>query len=291
MNNSLLTALQKLLNAEGDQLSASNLTSAQQRALDDLRQRTQALMQKRSGRGRVYQILNRGVLEQHLTELAPTGHTDLADTLPQRATNIGRARSSKIGRQKHDRHYLLLRAQGKPGWQNDRGQSLDLAHQTEAQGAATIALGSAADPLWRTDSPIWLVENQALFDRLDWLPDSGNISIGWYSGQLRHQLIHWLSQLADTPVTLFPDYDGVGLHNYLRLKQHLGSRARLWLMPHWQEKLHQYGNNRLWQDTYKDFRVAAAGLADLFDEEPELKQLIERLQSTGLALEQEAVWL
>lgn len=291
MNRPLRSALQKLLNAEGGQLSASALTLAQQSALDEFRQRTQALMQQRSGRGRIFRIVHRGVVEQHLAELAPMAGLDMADTLPERAANIGRTRSSKGGKQGHDFYYLLLKAHGQPLWQNDLGQTLDLAHQTQSQGATAIRIGSAAEPLWRTSSPIWLVENQALFDQIDWLPGTEAASIGWYSGHLRKVLIDWLVQQPGSTITLFPDYDGVGLHNYLRLKRQLGPRVRFWQMPGWQEKLQRFGSNRLWQDTQKDFQAALRELDGKLADEPELKQLMDAMQTSGLALEQEAVWL
>lgn len=291
MNRPLATALQKLISAEGGQLSASDLTPAQQRALDEFRQRTRALMQQRSGRGRIFRIVHRSVVEQHLTELAPLAGIDLADTLPERAANIGRTRSSKSGKQSHDVHYLLLKTRGKPLWQNDLGQRLDLDEQTRNQGAAVLTIGSEAHSVWRTRSPLWLVENQALFDQTDWIPGAEPLTLGWYSGHLRIQLIDWLAKQAEGTVTLFPDYDGVGLHNYVRLKQHLGSRARFWLMPDWKDKLLRFGSNSLWQDTQRDFQAAVRGLEGILGDEPDLKHLIGTMQANGLALEQEAIWL
>lgn len=291
MNRPLLTALQKLLNAEGGQLSASDLTPAQQRTLDEFRQRTRALMQQRSGRGRIFRIVHRSVVEQHLAELAPLASIDLADSLPERAANIGRTRSSKSGKQGHDVHYLLLKTRGQPLWQNDLGQRLDLDEQTRNQGAAVLTIGSEAHSVWHTRSPLWLVENQALFDQADWLPGTEPLTLGWYSGHLRNRLIDWLAKQTENTVTLFPDYDGVGLHNYLRLKQHLGARAQFWLMPEWQEKLLRFGSNPLWQVTQKDFQAALRGFEGMLGDDPELRHLIDTMQANGLALEQEAIWL
>lgn len=291
MNRPLATALHKLLNAEGGQLSASDLTPAQQRALDEFRQRTRALMQQRSGRGRIIRIVHRSVVEQHLTELAPLAGIDLADTLPERAANIGRTRSSKSGKQGHDVHYLLLKTRGQPLWQNDLGQRLDLEEQTRNQGAAVLTIGSESHSVWRTRNSLWLIENQALFDQTDWLPGTEPLTIGWYSGHLRIQLIDWLATQTEGTVTLFPDYDGVGLHNYVRLKHRLGTRARFWLMPDWKDKLLRFGSNALWQDTQRDFQAAVRGLEGILGDEPDLKHLIDTMQANGLALEQEAIWL
>ncbi|MFY0664101.1 MAG: hypothetical protein JXQ97_05720 [Natronospirillum sp.] len=291
MNRPLLSALQKLRSTDDGQLSASALTRAQQDALDEFCQRTGALQLQRSGRGRVFRILRHEVVAQHIAELAPATGTELSEALPVRASNIGRTRSSKGGKQGHEVFYLLVKTLGKPHWENQHGQILDLHQQTQTQGVAALAIGARSAVSWQTKSPIWLVENQALFDELNWLPEQRACTVGWYSGHLRNALIHWLGQQKDIPVILFPDYDGVGLHNYLRLKQRLGPRASLWLMPDWQRKLKKYGSNALWQKTQSDFQVAVKGLAVKCSAERELQQLIETMQTHGMALEQEAVWL
>jgi hypothetical protein len=291
MNTALRAALLKLVNAEGGLVSASALTVSQQSALDAFSQRTGAVQQQRSGRGRVFRIVRPGIVDQHLAELSPLAGTTPDYTLPARAANMGHTRSSKGRAHGHDRYYLLLKARGQPLWQHDQGHTLDLNAQTQTQGAGVLAISPTDEAIWRTQSPIWLVENQALFDRTDWLPGNEAISLAWYSGHLRNHLIDWLAQQQNSTITLFPDYDGVGLQNYLRLKQQLGPRASFWLMPDWHQKLQRFGSNSLWQDTQREFRAAVQGLEGLLDEEPELKHLIGTMQSLGLALEQEAIWL
>lgn len=291
MSRPLLTALKKLRNTNDGQLSASSLTRAQQDALDEFRQRTGALQLQQSGRGRIFRILRPEVVARHIAELAPTTDAELSELLPLRAANIGRSRSSKGGKKGHEVFYLLVKTYGKPHWENEHGQVLELHQQTQAQGAAALAIGAKSSVSWQTKSPIWLVENQALFDELSWLPEQPDCTVGWYSGHLRNALIQWLTQQPDVQVILFPDYDGVGLHNYLRLKRNLGARSSLWLMPDWRAKLARYGNNDLWQKTQSDFQAALKGLKFVFSDEPELQQLLEAMQTQGMALEQEAVWL
>lgn len=291
MNTPLRAALLKLINAEEGTISASALTASQQSALDAFSQRTGAVQQQRSGRGRVFRMVHPGIVDQHLTELSPLAGTATAEALPGRAANLGHTRSSKGGAHGHDQYYLLLKARGQPQWQHDHGQTLDLNLQTQTQGAGVLVITPSAEAIWRTNSPIWLVENQALFDRIDWLPGSEAITLAWYSGHLRNHLIAWLGQQSTSCVTLFPDYDGVGLYNYLRLKQQLGERARFWLMPDWHQKLQRFGSNALWQDTQREFRTAVQGLEGTPGEEPELKNLMDAMQRSGLALEQEAIWL
>ena len=77
----------------------------------------------------------------------------------------------------------------------------------------------------------------------------------------------------------------------LRIKQALGSQVNFWMMPAWEKRLLRYGNNKLWQETARDFNATLPQLLPLIQNESELCQLIEAMQRNGLALEQEAVWL
>lgn len=292
MSRALRLALTRLLETADGRLSASQLTPAQQKALDECRVRTGALGLQHSGRGRVYYLTDRAVIEQHLLRLAPLQATPATTSLPRRAAHIGRTRSSKAGRHHHEWDYLLLRSSGAVCWRNDDGKTMNLQATTQQQGAAALRIGADKESGWHTEGPLWLVENQALFDRLDWLPASQAATVLWYGGQLRRRLIHWLTQRPRAgSVMLFPDYDGVGLHNYTRLKKHLGNDCRFWLMPGWEQKLARYGNNALWQNTAREFNAALPALTALFAAEPSLERLVTSMQTQGLALEQEAVWL
>lgn len=296
MSKRLHGVLLRLL--KNGQLSASQLTSAQRQELDAFRARTNALGYQTRGRGVVYTISQRAIVEQHLSQLAPLAAADINATLPQRAANIGRSRNSKSGQHYHERYYLLFKAQGEVTWHQDHDASLalDLGAITLQQGAASLAISANAsphfDPGWHTTGALWLVENQALFDQLDWLPNDEHTSVIWYSGHLRTALLEWLARRPRAAhVYLFPDYDGVGLQNYLRLKRQLADQVSFWLMPNWQQKLSRFGNNLLWQNTHQEFQSAAPHLLPLLDNEQALALLITAMQRQGLALEQEAVWL
>lgn len=289
MSRALRAALQKLTDA-ADGLPASQLTRAQQQALNEFANRTRAVGVQRQGRGNIYLPHLPDVIAQMLAELAPLAATKLND-LPQRAANIGAARASKSAAHRHDLSYLLLKAKGQVIWENDQGQTLDLAAATQQQGAACLAIGGDAGKCWHSEQSLWLVENQEVFDQLEWLPDT-RASVLWYAGQLSNLLIDWLAeQPRASKLWLFPDYDGVGLANYARLKQRLGDGVELWLMPHWQQKLMRYGNNIIWQDTWPQFQSALTQLQPWLATDARLTELVTRLQRTGLALEQEAVWL
>ncbi len=290
MSRALLAALEKLRESHTGLLPASALSSSQRRSLETFAQTTKCVQMRPSGRGVVFEITQPSIVDKHWRDLSPVDLLDLDDGLPNRAKNIATSRSSKSHDHLHDVHYLLVKAaKGPVTWVDDTGHKLDLRQTTDLQGAAAFAIREHNS--WTTDGVLWLVENQALFDRLDWLPDQLNTSIAYYSGNLRNSFLEWLiAKPRAQTIWFFPDYDGVGLMNYARIKACLGDSVKFWLMPEWQSKLGRFGSAALWNATSKEFHNALRYLNDL-EIEAGMKLLINEMRTKGMALEQEAVWL
>lgn len=292
MSRALRVALDKMIGSQDGKLAGSKLTEAQRTALNQFMRQTAAITHQTSGRGVIYLIKDRVTVERHWREIAPSRVDELEANLPSRAANIAQSRMSKSAAHRHECYYLLLRAVGNANWYTDKGDSFEMQVVTDKLGAAVLTIGGACEQSWHTTGQLWLVENQALFDRLDWLPDDSNTTVAYYSGHLQKRLIDWLAlRKRASGIWLFPDYDGVGLSNYLRMKQVLGSNVKFWLMPNWQQRLLRYGNNKLWQDTAREFKATVPILLPMIYDELELCLLLETMQQTGLALEQESIWL
>jgi len=275
-------------------LPASRLTPAQRQALENFARQTGAISLRPAGSGVIFEIREQELVERHWRGLSPIDEDQLDPALPRRSANLARSRSSKGGGHGHDRHYLLIKAEAGAFWRDDAGHRLDLAAVTQLQGATALAVGSNAKPGagWQTDGILWLVENQALFDRLDWLPESAGASVAWYAGQLPRHLLDWLAARPRAERLLFfPDYDGVGLLNYARLRERLGNRVEFWLMPDWERRLACFGSHELWLQTQREFAAALSRLGPVLDEDPAFYALLGAMRETGKALEQEAVWL
>lgn len=288
MSAALVAALERLLNRDGD-LPASALSSSQCRALEELARSTGAVQKIPSGRGNAYRASNPQLLRDHLRALRPHALQELEGDLPKRAINIGTTRDSKGRGHRHGHFYLLAKSVGEEvHWQRGSG-AFDLSASTAAAGAGAIAL--SADDDWSTDAPVWLVENQALFDRTDWFPGTGPATLVYYAGQLHGEFLRWLAVRPRTPeLVIFADYDGVGLLNYARLREVSASPCQFWLIPGWRELLSRYGNQPLWQRTRPEFERAFIQLANL-GMAPELEALCRAMSGSGLALEHEVVWL
>lgn len=284
MDRTLRAALLKL-HAQAA-LPASQFTAAQRSALDRFARQTGAVTCQRQGRGDVYHVSDPQRFEIHLSALSPQVEMHATDELPLRAQHIAHARDSKARSHPHGCHYPLLKAVGDQVlWrQGEHGSELPLSQLTRDFGAASLRM--EIEDAWQTGQSLWLVENQALFDRTDWLPAGTQATLLYYGGQLDGRLLAWLARHPRASrVVLFPDYDGVGLANFTRLYARLGEACECWLMPDWQIKLARYGSQRLWQDTLREFTPAVSQLPDY------LGALADQMRQSGLALEQEAVWL
>ena len=297
MSRSLVAALVKLLegeeSAQTQTCRASAFTTAQRLALDDLGRRTGALRVRLEGRGSVYQVVNLEILTSHLQNLRPQHADEIDPTIPTRAANIAQSRSSKGRTHGHALHYLLIKSISDDIVWRDQSKNadhvFDLSEATQTAGAGVLAIRE--DDYWVSDEPLWLVENQALFDRLDWLPSGSHGTVAYYAGQLSGRLLNWLAHRPRAPqVIIFPDYDGVGLLNYAKLLEACRSPCTLWLMPDWQSLLKKYGSNAVWKNTQSDLhtaypRLKAAGAPEV------VLDLCSELSRQGLALEHESVWL
>lgn len=290
MSKALAKALMRLIEAYPDTIAGSTLTPSQKKQLDEFSHKNQSVQVIPKGRGVVYLILDMDVVKLSLEQLAP--NQNVSPSTPQRAVNIASTRSSKQGRVGHDVTYVLAKAVANPLWQSCKGPTEYLNVATEEFGVFSLEVGGERNSDLNTHHSIWLVENQALFDRLDWLPNNEPTTVIWYRGQLHNKLIDWLSIPERTPmVYFFADYDGVGLNNYRRLYERLKERAEFWMMPNWKELLNRYGQNQLWNDTAREFNAFLENNSNLLAQYSYLQALVLEMQTNGLALEQESIWL
>ncbi|MCA3938411.1 hypothetical protein JKP09_08970 [Vibrio vulnificus] len=290
MSQPLIAALKRLMNAHPESIAASTMTTAQKRQLDEFCRKTHSVRMTPSGRGVAYRIEDLAVVTVTLQQLSP--HQDLPLPIPPRAANIASTRSSKQGRITHDVTHVFIKTRGQPNWSDRYRPTEQLQRASEEFGVTALEIGGDKNHSLYSKHPIWLVENQELFDRLDWLPTSEPTSVIWYRGQLHNKLIDWLAAPQRSPfIYLFADYDGVGLNNYRRLKERLGERVTFWLMPNWRTLLTRYGQNKLWIDTAREFESFERNAGQWLEQENELKALIQAMKRQGLALEQEVVWL
>lgn len=297
---SILTDALKRLLAGGQPLTASAFTLNQRTHLEQFARETRLIELNKQGRSTVYRVINRQSVINYLRQLHPLDDVSLPADIPSRSRNIGTDRNSKTGQTGHDCWYLLMKAwDSNVVWQNDN-DAMHPAELTERFGVAALQV-SAGDSLrlrsgqtWQCNRPLMLVENQALFDRCDWLPQGFNGCLAYYAGQLSEVLLQWLSEQKRTnEVILFPDYDGIGLTNYARLANslHPDSTLHFYWLPDWENKLATFGNAEIWLKTRVQFENAFEKLSAMNALNDDLIKLGHLSQHHGKALEQESIWL
>lgn len=285
----LAAALQKLIHAEGE-LATSKLTRAQQQQLEVWGQRTGAIEVRTRGAGRVFMVRpeRAASLIHALEDLAPGAGIDLSVDLHPHAQSLARSRSAKTGKRQAQDLLLCLKAAGVGARWESPERCFSMASATADTGATLLP--TRPDDEWRTDGTLWLVENQALFDRLDWLPTGATGSVSYFAGELNSRMLAWLAARKRAEVVvLFPDYDANGLCNLERLTAVCAAPVELYLFPGWESALARYGNRELHQDNLRDFTAVIGRLAGRAAEQSE--QLVSQMLRLGLSLEQEAVWL
>lgn len=271
-------------------LSASSLTENQRQALNVFCRQTKSVEYQGRGRGGVYKIVMPDLVEGQLKVLLPSLFTAVDVKLPARTQNIATARNSKAAMHGMEYEYLLVKGIDSTAiWHSEGDVSLDVFGLTQQAGVAALCI--QAEDAWHSAAPLWLVENQTLFDRLDWLPPDASGTLCYYAGNPTRRLLEWLAHRERTSqIILFPDYDGVGLQNFVRLLDATKGKCEFWLMPNWEILLKQYGNTQVFANNFDAFCNVLPKLQQL-DGLIGIQHLVKQMQEFGLALEQEAIWL
>ncbi|MFM8341894.1 MAG: hypothetical protein ACKN9F_06705 [Methylomonas sp.] len=289
--SSLSLAIKRLLDSE-QPLKQSEFSIPVRKQLDEFALRTRQIEVMREGRSTVYRILNRAALQNYYQQLHPIDPSDLFEDLPNRSRNIGVNRNSKKGRSGHETYYLLMKAWDEDVvWQNGQ-HTLPVATLTHQFGAAVLQINT--DQAWLCNRPLLLVENQALFDRPDWLEFDFDGCLIYYAGQISDWVLKWFAILPRSQqLVLFPDYDGIGLSNYLRLAETLpkSTALKFFWRSDWQRKLVEFGDAEIWANTRTQFENAFTKLDNLGLADECFRELAFLAQRHGKSLEQESIWL
>ncbi|MEI6709254.1 MAG: hypothetical protein WCK96_19195 [Methylococcales bacterium] len=286
----IIKALQLL--QEKQTVIRSDFTKNQQQYLNNLIKQTGIISLNKQGNGFVYQVINISALQSYLKHLQPLAESELSPDLPQRSRNIGLYKNSKQINAEHEFCYLLLKAVGDNIYWFNHEYRINISEQTHTQGVSSLMIQVSDD--WQSQTPLFLVENQNLFDRLDWLPANFNGSVIYYGGNMKKRLLKWLAyKIRASELILFSDYDGVGFSNFLNLYQAVKNQqsCQFYLMPNWQVKLALFGNRKIWQDNNLLFHNAIQSLDKIDALTDEVFDLVIAMQAAGKGLEQEAIWL
>ena len=162
------------------------------------------------------------------------------------------------------------------------GELLPVADLTRLAGLAGLRLERPFR--WGFEGAMAVVENLEVFLNVERLGLDMELVL-YGGGRLSRLVLDWLSSgmMMRATVLHLGDYDPVGLSEYLRLKDAVGERARLYVPPHLKGLARRFGKASLVSgQTGILSRLRACG-------HQEVERLAEMLEECGCGLEQEVL--
>lgn len=265
--------------SSGSPLPASSISRADRRKLQSLFD-TGVIEEIRAGAGRRLVVMNQAALQAFIQSLYPSGLDGFKGELPSRSRAVAERRDSK--RTSAKRPTIVL-VRGFNGCAFQKGESrLEVAKWTESAGVASLCPDSVAG--WSCRGRLGLVENLETFWHIERIAPFIDLAI-YSAGRIAAELLEWLNApgMIESRVVHFPDYDPVGMDEYLRIKRACPQRAELFRPPDLEGLFSRYGKARLLHDSSAVLaRLRKSNDGDVLD----VVQLMDRF---GVGLEQEAL--
>lgn len=186
---------------------------------------------------------------------------------------------------------LHLRALGSPDLAvRLDGREIQVGELTARHGIAACLIG--ADSVMEvTHARVALIENLECFLLAEALLTGPWLVLN-SAGRIPDRLIACLgrSRFGEAPLLHCPDYDPVGLSDYLRLRAKVGDRVMLYLPEDLEKRFERFGNRKLITEKPKN-RALLEQLGTATWPCPNSKRVFKLIRETGAGLEQEALLL
>lgn len=179
---------------------------------------------------------------------------------------------------------LTLSTAGSASW-SDGKNTLEICNHVAKFGIASLVVKPGDK--WHTKQRVGLVENldlvlygKAYFERIGF-----DGSVLFYSGWLSQALLDWLIESERAPsYIVFPDYDLVGIKNYIIAKERLGHNTSIYIPENLPELLRRFGNPDKLESKTDRKLIESSGDKDAI-------RLYEVLLEAGRGLDQECLML
>jgi hypothetical protein len=245
---------------------------------------SRVVAEERFGGGRRLVVRDAAALGEFWTRRFP--NAPLFDGAPERVASVARFRDSKAGAGDTP-SVITLRAWSDIVLWKD-GQPVPAAKGTAAHGVFAFLL--SPESRYELRAPCALVENPAVllaFERLR--PRLEITAVLYGGGRISRGVLNWLACQSASGFRLvhFPDYDPVGLNEFVRLRAALGERVRLHIPEDLAELFSRFGNGELLR------RDASQALLPKLrtDKSTEIRAVLELIERHNAGLEQEALLL
>ncbi len=207
-----------------------------------------------------------------------------------RAQSVARRRSSKAGRNGVGAGVLHLRAPSLCGGSvKYNGSKFPVHDLTVHNGLAACAI--TTDTQFEFTGQIVVVENLECFLNAERVLPSDALFLNG-AGRLSDQLIACLgrSTFDPAPMLHWPDYDPVGLDDYVRLRRVLGERVALYVPEDIEKRFGALADRSLIIEKPKNRRLLENLSGQNWPCEAS-KKVFDLIRETGAGLEQEALFL
>lgn len=261
-------------------LPASTLQNSAKPEIENLRSNG-FIELRRSGSGARYYLIDCEVIKKIID--ANTYKGDMS-TLSPKAKAVAMHGDAHKGKDS-SMLFILSATDNEVIWDNNINK-LDIFNYSSKYGVASL-VAKIGDG-WSTNKPIALVENLDLliYAQQYFLDIKFSGTVLYYSGMVSGKLLDWLSESerADSYV-MFPDYDIVGLNNYIRVKDRLGNKVSIFIPDNLKELILMYGI----EDTLQNSQADRTSIENT--KYKDAIELYKLLLETGKTLHQEALAL
>ncbi len=232
---------------------------------------------EKSGRGSRYVLVDPYSIKKLLEA---TGYHGSTDGLTPKAKAVSRHGDAHAG--KDDSILIQISVKGEDIYWRKNEKPVDIKTIVKDCGMASIVIRS--EDKWRTNSPIALVENIDLLiyskKYFAQIPFQGNIL--YYAGWAGARVIEWLKKQSKAPQIIFPDYDFVGLKNYLKLKNSF-PELQIYIPDELPELVRRFGNKKKF--------VKQSQKYSLEQNDADVHSVYSLMQKYGKCLDQESLLL
>lgn len=284
MNNEVwLKVLQKIANEE--EIPFSLVPKSVREKLQQWGESSGAVSLQRSqaGAGRVFKVVNLRIVEKEIISL--DSNIDVNALSSSRLRNLAINKDTKAGLTTLEYSYYLCKAIGDNVFVNE----VNVSDVSKSIGCFALPVRNDSEGIICRGS-LLLVENQQLLDDLKWVPSGFTGIVLYYAGNLSARLRAWLKRCSFAGIILFPDYDAVGINNYMNLIEAIPNAQWFW-MNDWKTKLAKYGCKELRRKGNQEsmFENLWTSFKENGFPDAELESLMTEIRKQGKMLEQEAV--
>ncbi|PAW88552.1 MAG: hypothetical protein B9S33_04575 [Pedosphaera sp. Tous-C6FEB] len=240
------------------------------------------VVDERAGAGRCLVVRDPEAFAEFCRRLFPDLPT--APSVSSRVSGIAHFRDSKTYASDTPT-VLTLRAWSDTAlWRS--GQPVPAAQATAAHGVFSFALAPGGQ--YELRAPCALVENPAMLLAFEQLGVTSAVPIALYAGgRVSERVLNWLAHSSAPGFRLvhFPDYDPVGMSEFVRVRAALGDRATLHLPAGLGEVFSRFANPDLLRREASQALLPALRNNPL----PEVRAVLDLIEGHNAGLEQEAL--